>query len=116
VIEPTGLVVRLVAGAPAGRRDDALFGAFCDELLAAGVPLLRTAMGAEFLHPTYNVRQLRWMRGAGAHGRTSERDPDGAHWLNKPNNPPDYLAKRDLRTLRRRIEPASIAEFPILVH
>ena len=57
-----GFVERLVAGALAGRRDDVLFGSFCDELLTAGLPLLRAALGAEFLHPAYDVRQLRWMR------------------------------------------------------
>ena len=49
---PAGFVERLVAGALAGRRDDELFGTLCDDLAAAGVPLLRAALGTRFLHPT----------------------------------------------------------------
>lgn len=106
---------RLAAAALAGSRDDALFTMACDELQAAGVPLLRASMIADFLHPTLEVRLLRWDRGRTVESRTFDRRPDNAPeqqmWLTSPFYP---LVQRQERVLRRRIDAASIAEFPVL--
>ena len=110
-----GPVERLVAGALDGRRDDELFGALCEDLVAEGIPILRGSLGTQFLHPTYDVRLIRWVRGEGVAAETLERRPDGAPadelWL---RSPPYHLVAHGQKRLRRRIDRTSIAEFPIL--
>ncbi|MFZ1430362.1 MAG: adenylate/guanylate cyclase domain-containing protein, partial [Geminicoccaceae bacterium] len=112
---PAQAVERLVAGALEGRSDDLLFGALCDDLLEGGIPLLRGAVGSQFLHPTLDVRLLRWVRGQGTEGQTFEREPDGApvdeEWVSSPLY---RLTQRQEFLLHRRIDAASIAEFPLL--
>ena len=115
MILPAQAVERLVAGALAGRGDDELFGALCDDLLEGGIPLLRGALGSRFLHPTLDVRLLRWVRGEGIEGQTFEREPDDAsedqEWLASPLY---QLKQRQELLLHRRIDACSIAEFPLL--
>ena len=112
---PPGLVERLVAGTLEGRRDDELFGALCEDLAAEGLPILRGSLGTQFLHPTQDVRLIRWIRGEGVQAETLDRRPDGAPedelWL---KSPPYHLVSRGEQVLRRRVDRASIAEFPIL--
>lgn len=115
MILPAQAVERLVAGALAGRGDDELFGALCDDLLEGGIPLLRGALGSRFLHPTLDVRLLRWVRGEGIEGQAFEREPDDAsedqEWLASPLY---QLKQRQELLLHRRIDAGSIAEFPLL--
>ena len=110
-----GIVRRLVAGALDARRDDELFGALCEDLVAAGIPLLRGAMGSQFLHPTMDVRLLRWVRDRGTEGHTFEREPDDApedqEWATSPLY---HLKYRQEHLLHCRIDAASIAQFPLL--
>ena len=112
--EPAAIVERLVAGALAGRRDDELLGVLCDDLQEYGVPILRGALGTEFLHPTYAVRLLRWVRGHGAEGHTFDREPEGApeteEWLTSPLY---RLKQAQGRIMHRRIDATSSAEFPL---
>jgi adenylate cyclase len=114
VTRPGVFVERLVAGALDGRRDDELLGTFCEDLLAHGVPILRGVLGAEFLHPTYAVRLLRWIRGQGAEGQTFDREPEGAPedegWLTSPLY---RLKQQQGRVMHRRIDAVSMAEFPL---
>ena len=113
-MRPAGFVERLVAGALAGCRDDELFGTLCDDLAAEGVPLMRAALGTRFLHPTLEVRLLRWVRGRGLEAQAFERKPDGTpedeEWLASPLY---RLKLRQELILHRRIDAASIAEFPL---
>ena len=106
---------RLTAAALAGHRDDEIFAMACDALAAEGLPIQRAAIGAKFLHPTYEVRLLRWVRTAGIEAQTFDREPDDApedeDWLKSPLF---RLAQNGELTLRRRIDAASIAEFPLL--
>ena len=110
-----GIVRRLVAGALDARRDDELFGALCEDLVEAGIPLLRGAMGSQFLHPTMDVRLLRWVRDRGTEGHTFEREPDDApedeEWATSPLY---HLKHRQEHLLHCRIDAASIAQFPLL--
>ncbi len=110
-----GIVRRLVAGALDARRDDELFGALCEDLVEAGIPLLRGAMGSQFLHPTMDVRLLRWVRDRGTEGHTFEREPDDApedqEWVTSPLY---HLKHRQEHLLHCRIDAASIAQFPLL--
>ena len=77
--------------------------------------ILRGSLGTQFLHPTYDVRLIRWVRGEGVDAETLERRPDGAPadelWL---RSPPHHLVAHGQKRLRRRIDRTSIAEFPIL--
>ncbi len=112
---PDRAVERLVTGALEGRGDDELFGALCDDLVEGGIPLLRGAVGSQFLHPTMDVRLLRWIRGQGTEGQMLEREPDGGpideEWVTSPLY---QLVQRQEFLLHRRIDAASIAEFPLL--
>ncbi len=117
-VELSALLPGLVAGALAGRRDDELFGLVCEDLLAHGVPILRASIGAEFLHPTHEVRVLRWARGGGVEGQTLDREPDEVSQDDAapagPLHELDRLVRRQERMLGRRIDATSIAELPIL--
>jgi adenylate cyclase len=111
----SAILPRLVDTALVGRRDDELLGVLCEDLLAHGMPLLRGSVSTEFLHPTLEFRVSRWVRGHGIDSQTFNRRPYGASssdaWLRSPFY---QLASSQERTLRRRIDDTSIAEFPVL--
>jgi adenylate cyclase len=115
VTDFSAILPRLVETALVGRRDDELLGALCEDLLAHGMPLLRGSVSTEFLHPTLEFRVLRWVRGHGIESQTFNRRPYGApssdEWLRSPFY---QLVRSQERTLRRRIDDTSIAEFPVL--
>jgi adenylate cyclase len=106
---------RLVAATLAGRSDVDLLAAVCDDLMAEGVPLQRAAVGAQYLHPTVEVRMVRWRRGRGAEAEAFDREPEGApedeDWLTSPFY---RLLHGGGRTLRLRLDDGAIAEFPML--
>jgi hypothetical protein len=70
------------------RNDDAeLLDGFCDCLVAAGVPLLRVAVGSEAFHPTLDAMVGRWLRGCGVEREdvTHERAAAGEEeWRRSP--------------------------------
>jgi adenylate cyclase len=109
------ILPRLIDAALVGRRDDELMGILCEDLLARGMPILRASISTEFLHPTLEFRVSRWSRGRGVETQTFDRKPYGASdsqaWLRSPFH---RLVEREERMLRRRIDEASIAEFPVL--
>jgi adenylate cyclase len=114
MVDVNAILSPLVGAALAGRRDEELFGTVCDGLQAHGVPLLRARLGARFLHPTLAVRSLTWVRGRGAAGHSADRNPDSPtseEWLASPFY---RLITRKETLLRRRIDAAGIAEFPVL--
>ena len=115
VTDLDAILPRLVDAALVGRRDDELLGILCEDLLAHGMPLLRGSLSTEFLHPTLEFRVSRWVRGHGVESQTFNRRPYGASsseaWLRSPFH---QLVEREERTLRRRIDDTSIAEFPVL--
>jgi adenylate cyclase len=115
VTELSAVLPRLVDTALVGRRDDELLGILCEDLLAHGMPLLRGSFSTEFLHPTLEFRVSRWVRGHGVESQTFNRRPFGAsssdEWLRSPFY---QLVRSQERTLRRRIDDTSIAEFPVL--
>lgn len=101
-----------LAGAPEA---DLLEG-FCDRLAAAGLPLARAAVIIDTLHPVHEGRVFRWRRGQAetspgvAYGRTGEGEAaDG--WRRSPFY---RLLESGEAALRRRIDHASVAEFPVL--
>jgi len=54
------LLAPLVQAANAGEADDALFGRMCEAVCRAGVPLARSALQLENLHPVYYGYCLHW--------------------------------------------------------
>src|SRR5262245_15469376 len=115
VTDLSAILPRLVDTALVGRRDDELLGILCEDLLAHGMPLLRGSVSTEFLHPTLEFRVSRWIRGHGVEIQSFNRRPSGASssdaWLRSPFY---QLMRSQERTLRRRIDDTSIAEFPVL--
>jgi adenylate cyclase len=61
-----GLLASLVRSSNAGEADDALFGRMCEAVCRAGVPLARSALQLESLHPVYYGYCLHWETGAAA--------------------------------------------------
>jgi adenylate cyclase len=113
--DTSAILARLIDAALVGRRDDELMGILCEDLLGHGVPILRGSISTEFLHPTLEFRVSRWIRGRGVESQTFGRRPHGASdseaWLKSPFY---QLVTRHERMLRRRIDEASMAEFPVL--
>jgi adenylate cyclase len=115
ILDASAILPRLIDSALDGRRDDELFGLVCDDLAARAMPILRGSISTEFLHPTLEFRVSRWVRGGGLESQTFARKPHGAsdseEWLRSPFY---HLVMRQERTLRRRIDETSMAEFPVL--
>jgi adenylate cyclase len=113
--EASAILPRLADAALAGSRDYEVFGQACEDLVEHGVPVLRGSMVTDFLHPTLEARVLRWVRGSGIDAQSVDRVPENApaseSWLRSPLYP---LVQRRERLLRRRIDAASSAEFPVL--
>jgi adenylate cyclase len=93
------------------KRLDALFEAYCRELLARGLAIWRSTLGLEVLHPETSGKLLTWQAG-NLRMRESER-------AGMPTNP-DYLysparvVDDTNQVYRRRLEGAA-PEFPLLV-
>lgn len=109
------ILARAAGAALAGRRDDEVFSVVCEELAAAGIPLLRGTYVTDFLHPTLEARVLVWLRGKGLSTQTVDRLPENAplpeSWLRSPLH---RLVEQRQTILRCRIEPESIATYPVL--
>jgi hypothetical protein len=109
IADESAIATRFAEAALAGRRDHEVFGQACEDLLALRVPLLRSVMVTDFLHPTLEARVLSWVRGQGLKTQTVDRAPENAPaaepWLLSPLYP---LVERRERVLRRRIDAASV--------
>ena len=109
----TGAVARwLVEGAPPATQPGEVLAQFCERLVAAGIPLWRTAIFVRTLHPAVMGRRLMWQPDTGV--KMSEA---GFERLEDD----DYLASPvthvygTRRALRRRLADADCpADFPIL--
>lgn len=105
---------RLIASALAGRDDVGLLQDLCEDLVAHGVPLLRAGIGAEYLHPTVEVRLMRWQRGQGAEVQGFDREPDGTpedeDWLRSPFH---QMLDEGRRFMRLSIEPATVERYSL---
>lgn len=101
----------------AGAAETDLLRGFCERLGAGGVALGRATVIVDTLHPVHEGRVFRWRRGetaptpAVAYGRTSEPGAAADGWRRSPFH---RLLEEGGSALRRRIEPGSIAEFPVL--
>ena len=86
----------------------------CDRLLAAGIPIFRANLSFSVLHPLYRAVGFIWRRGEGLEvsGYRHLRDDSAADQFLR--SPFYYLRQNDLDHLRRRLDKAGRAEFPIL--
>ncbi len=109
----TGAVARWLAeGAPPATQPGEVLAQFCERLVAAGIPLWRTAIFVRTLHPAVMGRRLMWRPDTGV-----EMSEAGFERLEDD----DYLASPvthvygTRRPLRRRLAAAECpADFPIL--
>jgi adenylate cyclase len=100
----------LAGEARAGARLDALFDAYCRELLARGLAIWRSTLGLEILHPETSGKLLTWQAG-NLMSRQSERAgmPTNPGYLNSPTRVVDDTN----RPFRQRLEGVA-PEFPLL--
>lgn len=76
---------RIVSKALADEHYAGVFEAFCDELVSAGVPLLRAHLTMHALHPLVSSVDLTWYRGQGLEVNTRAHAPVPADkWLRSP--------------------------------
>ncbi|MBA8841765.1 adenylate cyclase [Ochrobactrum sp. RH2CCR150] len=86
---------------------------FCDQLAAAGVPLMRVHLSFSMLHPLYDALGFTWIRGKGMEiegFRASASEKDTERFLNSPYF---YLLSNNLPHLHREIDPSIPSEFAV---
>src|SRR5260221_11884544 len=86
----------------AGTTETDLVAEFCERLAALGVPVARSGVFIDTLHPIHEGRIFRWDRDKQAptlteYGRTSDGDD---RWMRSPFY---YLLQRNETLLRRRL-------------
>ncbi len=103
----------LMKSALTGIEVEELFSGFCERLAAAGLPLARVHLTFSILHPLYRAASFTWRRGKGATGENfAHVRPDGKDRFT--TSPYYYLLSNNIDHLRRRIDSAAPADFPIL--
>jgi adenylate cyclase len=86
--------------------------AFCERLVAAGVPLKRVTTGIPTLHPQLDAVSGMWEAGKGTRGRYFQLTPDTVATY---ENSPVFVIYNEGRTVRCPLEtPPQEGEFPIL--
>jgi adenylate cyclase len=99
----------------AGASETAMVSGFCARAIASGLPLARAAVFIDTLHPIYEGRLFSWQASDGEttlREYGSSREGEGLErWVRSPFY---RLLQSGEPLLRRRIGPASEAEFPIL--
>ena len=111
----------------AGASETDIVSGFCDRCVAAGLPLARAVMFIDTLHPVHEGRLFRWGYGPGEsplleYGRTSPdalaasgSKPQDVESAERWRNSPHYrMVQTGDSFLRRRLNAAAAAEFPLL--
>jgi len=105
----------IVRTALTGTSAVSLLAGVCEQLNAAGVSIVRAAIGADLLDPTYDGIGAFWHRGRGAtHEEFARNEGDEAstEWLHSPAH---RLVERGEKRLRRRLDAShQRGEFPLL--
>jgi adenylate cyclase len=86
-----------------------LYHAFCDQLLAAGIPIWRAALGLEVLDPETSGAQFRWL----ASEASLELMPRSGV-TDRYSSSPVRIIDETERTYRRRLGEAVIEDLPLL--
>jgi adenylate cyclase len=95
-----------------GRSETALLDGFCERALACGLPLARTIMFMDTLHPIYEGRAFRWEREKPEATLTEYLRSTDGELAKRWQSSPFYLLLQSGQTmLRRRINADSEAEF-----
>jgi len=102
-----------------GMRESDLLQGFCDRLLAAGLPLARTTVVIDTLHPVHEGRVFRWRHDRATMNPAIEyprgqTEPGGAAEDTWRRSPFYHLLRIGAEALRRRIDAAAGDEFPVL--
>jgi adenylate cyclase len=111
----------------AGASETDIVSGFCDRCVAAGVPLARSVIFIDTLHPVHEGRLFRWGYGPGEsplleYGRTSPdalaasgSKPQDVESAERWRNSPHYrMVQTGDSFLRRRLNAAATDEFPLL--
>jgi adenylate cyclase len=108
------LAVWLTEAGLEGRSEVELVGEVCTRLTRHGVPILRSFVGLDTLHPVYEGRAVVWRRGDNdlkltEYGRSDAAERSDA-WLRSPFY---YMLQNKESFLRRRLSTESEGEFSI---
>jgi adenylate cyclase len=100
----------------AGQGETALLSKFCGKAVAAGLPLARSTMIVDTLHPIHEGRVFRWERGGKEttileYGRMADNADAAESWRRSPYY---RLIETGETMLRRRITDESAKEFSVL--
>jgi adenylate cyclase len=105
----------IVRTALSGSGDVSLLAGVCEQLNAAGLSIVRGAVGGDLLDPTYDGAGAFWHRGRGVTYEDFTRTPGtkfSSEWLQSPFH---RLIESGERTLRRRLDSTyRRGEFPLL--
>jgi adenylate cyclase len=102
----------------AGASEPDLLHGFCARMVAAGLPLARSHVIIDTLHPVYEGRVFRWRRDPAPqertiieYGRTGEDDEAAARWRRSPFY---HLLETGGSALRRSLVRGDPADFPTI--
>ncbi|HEV7439110.1 MAG TPA: adenylate/guanylate cyclase domain-containing protein [Methylobacterium sp.] len=107
-----GIERHLVAQATASDDADAIFGAFCAALVAAGLPLWRAALSLPTLDPLFRGANLIWHRDRGISWAATEHGPEGAALVAR--SPMTVLSGEGRRFGRWQLAKREGQEMPLL--
>src|ERR1700728_1305603 len=112
--EPGGIdavVAWLISGAHSAKTPEAVLAEMCERVVAAGIPVWRTAAFIRTLHPQIMGRRIEWREGVGiSTGEASYAVFDTATFRGSP------VARvyREGRVLRLRLDDPTSGEYPQL--
>lgn len=97
----------------AGTHEPALLSGLSERLVAAGVPLWRSFVGLDTLHPIVGGRMSAWERPGGAAAETEYPRVEGEaeDWLNSPLR---VLDESDRSWMRWKLDEIEAGRFPLL--
>ncbi|HYC15423.1 MAG TPA: adenylate/guanylate cyclase domain-containing protein [Stellaceae bacterium] len=103
----------VTAAGLAGKHETQMLTGFSERILAAGVPLARSLVVIDTLHPIHEGRVFRWRREGGAateaeYGRTTE-GPAAEAWRRSPFY---RMLQTGAATLRLRVNTETAEEYP----
>ena len=113
--ESIGLGAWIARSALDGVAEIDLLAGLCERLNAAGVQIMRAAIGGDLLDPVFDSRGLRWARGAGGIEETFAREADPTMNEDWARSPFFAMIKRGDDFLRRRMGDDVVrGEFPVV--
>lgn len=103
---------QLVSSALADETYEGVFEQLCSELLHAGVPLLRTHLTMQTLHPLVASVDLTWIRDRGLEVRLHEHSATGHDaWLQSPMN--QMLSEGQVELRQNLVQGLNGSDFPV---